>query len=47
MKTTEQKRQYEKPAMQVFELKHQSQLLAGSAGNGTLQDYNWNNVPEE
>lgn len=42
-----QKKKYEKPAMQVYELKQQSQLLAGSAGNGTLQDYNWNNVPEE
>ena len=42
-----QKKKYEKPAMQVFELKHQSQLLAGSAGNGTLQDYYWNNVSEE
>ena len=27
-----QKRNYQKPAVQVFELKQQSQLLAGSGG---------------
>jgi hypothetical protein len=27
---------YEKPSMQVFELKQQPQLLAGSNGNGDL-----------
>ena len=36
---TTKKREYEKPSMQVFELKQQPQLLAGSAG---VQDYNWN-----
>ena len=47
------KKDYEKPAMQVFELKHQPTLLAGSyktsdAGSGTgVNNYNWNNVPEE
>ena len=30
------KKMYEKPAMQVFELKQQPQLLAGSAGDGNL-----------
>lgn len=29
---TTKKREYEKPSMQVFELKQQSQLLAGSNG---------------
>ena len=35
---------YEKPAMQVYELKKQPQILAGSAG---LNDYHWNDIPEE
>ena len=29
---TTKKREYEKPSMQVFELKQQPQLLAGSGG---------------
>ena len=33
---TTKKREYEKPSMQVFELKQQQQLLAGSSGNGYL-----------
>lgn len=41
------KLKYVKPSMQVYELKHKSQLLVGSSGGGGLQDYNWNNVPEE
>ena len=41
------KKPYEKPAMQVFELKQQPQLLAGSNGQGGLQDYNWNTPGEE
>ena len=35
---TTQKKQYEKPSMQVFELKQQTQLLAGS-GLGNPDDY--------
>ena len=35
MKTIYQKRTYEKPAMQVYELSRQPQLLAGS-GDGEL-----------
>ncbi len=35
---------YEKPTMQVVELKQQPQLLTGSAG---LDDYNWNTPGEE
>lgn len=31
-----EKKKYEKPSMQVFELKQQQQLLAGSNGNGDL-----------
>ena len=38
------KKKYEKPAMRVFELRQKPRLLSGSAG---LQDYHWNNVPEE
>ena len=38
------KKDYEKPVMQVFELKQQPQLLTGSTG---LQDYNWNTPDEE
>ena len=30
---TTKKREYEKPSMQVFELKQQTQLLAGSGGD--------------
>ena len=30
---TTKKREYEKPSMQVFELKQQPQLLAGSSGD--------------
>lgn len=41
---TTMKKPYEKPSMQVFELKQQSQLLAGSAG---LDDYQWNTPDEE
>ena len=41
---TTQKKQYEKPSMQVFDLKQQPQLLAGSAG---LDDYQWNTPDEE
>jgi hypothetical protein len=31
-----EKKKFEKPSMQVFELKQQQQLLAGSNGNGDL-----------
>ena len=34
---TTKKREYEKPSMQVFELKQQQQLLAGSNGDGKLK----------
>ena len=33
---TTKKKPYEKPSMQVFELKQQPQILAGSNGDGTL-----------
>lgn len=40
------KKKYEKPSMQVFELKQQQQLLAGSvqstrSGYGEAQEYDW------
>ena len=35
---TTKKREYEKPSMQVFELKQQQQLLAGSQLDGQLSD---------
>ena len=41
------KKPYEKPSTKVFELKQQPQLLAGSGGSGTLDDYNWNTPGEE
>ena len=47
MTTHFMKRTYEKPSMQVYELKQQPQILVGSAGGGSLNDYNWNNIPEE
>ena len=44
MNTKELKRTYEKPAMQVVELKQRCQILAGSAG---MQDYTMNDYYEE
>ena len=42
------KKLYEKPSMQVFELKQQPQLLVGSNGQAGVQDYeHWYDVPEE
>ena len=41
------KKEYERPTMQVVKLKQQQHLLAGSSGNGTLDDYNWNTPSEE
>ena len=32
------KKDYEKPTIQVFELQHQCQMLAGSAKRGQLDD---------
>lgn len=36
---TEYKRKYQKPAMQVFELKQTPQLLVGSGNNGSRSPY--------
>ncbi len=36
------KKTYEKPSMKVVLLKQRVMLLAGSAGGGSLNDYNWN-----
>ena len=33
------KKEYERPTMQVFELKQQAQLLAGSAVNAGVTNY--------
>ena len=33
---TTKKKKYKKPAMQVFELKQQPQILAGSNGDGNI-----------
>ena len=44
---TTKKKKYEKPSMQVFELKKQPQILAGSNGGGNLNDYHWNTPGEE
>ena len=42
---TTMKKQYEKPSMQVFDLKQQPQLLAGSNGTNPYtpdnNPYNW------
>ena len=35
------KKKYEKPSMEVFELKRQPQLLAGSNGDGEGENYTW------
>ena len=39
------KRLYEKPAMQVFELKQQPQLLQSSGGLGNPSDYPYGGDP--
>lgn len=38
--TDKKKKLYEKPAMEVLELKRQSQLLVGSS-QSSLRDYGW------
>lgn len=43
MNIKEKRRNYEKPAMQVFELRRQPQLLAGSNGDGGINPMD---VPE-
>ena len=40
------RKEYEKPAMQVVELK-QPQLLAGSDASAGVQNYTWQDVDEE
>ena len=41
------RKKYERPTMDVVEVKQQAQLLAGSNGQAGVQDYHWNNeVPE-
>ena len=39
MQTTEQKRKYEKPAMRVYELRQQPQILVGSGPSGSRSPY--------
>ncbi len=41
------KKQYEKPSVEVVELKQQPTLLAGSQGQAGVQNYNWNTPEEE
>ena len=41
------KQKYVKPSMEVFELKQRPQLLAGSNGQATVQDYTWTIVVDE
>ena len=41
------RKEYERPTMQVVELKQQPQLLAGSNGQAGVQNYNWNDEEEE
>ena len=38
---TTKKREYEKPSMQVFELKQQPQLLAGSGDRSPYDPIEW------
>ena len=46
---TMKRKEYEKPTMQVVQLKQQPMLLAGSVtGDAGIQNYYWNdNIPEE
>ena len=41
------KKKYEKPSVDVVELKQQPTLLAGSQGQAGVQNYNWNEYEEE
>ena len=41
------KKLYEKPTMQVVQLKQKPQLLAGSDGQAGVQNYNWQSENEE
>ena len=41
------KKEYERPTMQVVQLKQQPQLLAGSNGQAGVQNYDWTTIPEE
>ena len=43
---SEYRKKYEKPSMQVFDLKQQPKLLVGST-DASLNDYNWNDYREE
>ena len=41
-----EKRKYEKPSQRVIELQHKTHLLQAS-GQADVQNYNWNDIPEE
>ena len=41
------KKEYERPTMQVVQLKQKPQLLAGSDGQAGVQNYNWQSEDEE
>jgi len=41
------KKDYEKPTIQVVQLKHQSYILVGSPGDATLRDYSVEDYYEE
>ena len=43
------KKDYQTPTMQVVQLQHRSQILAGSvqSPSNTVEDYNWNDYEEE
>ena len=42
------RKNYERPTMQVVQLKHKCQILAGSDGQAGVQNYeHWYDVPEE
>ena len=40
-------KRYQKPAITIVQLKQQQQILAGSNGQATTQDYTWHNEVEE
>jgi len=41
------RKEYQKPTMQVVKLQQQCHILAGSNGQAGVQDYNWNDEEEE
>ncbi len=42
-----QKELYEAPTISIVEMKQEGVICGSESGNGSLQNYNWNNYEEE